>query len=493
MGTTTSKVAARRIVEVLAAGLGLCVVNPKAMQQTPSQSMSSSFPAEAEWPALLAKYDHPVPRYTSYPPVPVWSDDPGTAHRRVLEATQREGRSAMYVHVPFCHALCYYCACNRFVTKDVTVADRYIDAIELELEAVLQRSGNLPLTALHWGGGTPNSLTAQQVDRLFRAISSRFPIDRGAEISVEIDPRQASRDQIAHFGALGFNRLSAGVQDFNVPTQRAINRIQSLEQTEEAVEWAREFDFADINIDIVYGLPHQTRDSFALTLEDVLSLAPDSVAAFAYAHVPWVNHAQHVYEAALPEPLQKFGMLVDAQEIFAEAGYRPVGIDHFAAPESALARAFDQGSVQRTFMGYTPRRAATLIGIGASAISSSHDAYSQNVSEVPQYCGATHHGALAKRGCLLGEDDVARKAAIDSLMTTGRIDVSAISLPEGQSFAKYFAGSLIELQKLAADGLVELSDDGVQLTALGHLFARNVAACFDARLPRDSQKHASAV
>ncbi|MBV8597077.1 MAG: oxygen-independent coproporphyrinogen III oxidase [Candidatus Eremiobacteraeota bacterium] len=463
------------------------------MQQPSSQSASSSFPAEAEWPALLAKYDHPVPRYTSYPPVPIWSDDPSTAHRRILESAQREGRSAMYVHVPFCHALCYYCACNRVVTKDATVADRYIDAIELELDAISQRLGKLPLTALHWGGGTPNSLTAQQVDRLFRAITSRFPIERGAEISIEVDPRQASRDQIAHFGALGFNRLSAGVQDFNVPTQRAINRIQSLEQTEEVVEWAREFDFADVNIDIVYGLPYQTRDSFALTLEDVLSLAPDSIAAFAYAHVPWVNHAQHAYEAALPEPLEKFGMLVDAQEIFAEAGYQPVGIDHFAAPESSLARAFDQGTVQRTFMGYTPRRAATLIGVGASAISSSHDAYSQNVSEVPQYCGATHHGALAKRGCLLSEDDLARKSVIDALMTTGRIESNMISLPDGLPFGKYFAGSLIDLRTLADDGLLELSDNGVHLTPLGRLFARNVASCFDARVPGDSQRHASAV
>lgn len=463
------------------------------MQQTTSPTASSPFPPEDNWPSLLAKYDHPVPRYTSYPPVPAWSDDPDVAHRRILETAQRDGKAAMYVHVPFCHALCYYCACNKFVTKDVTVADRYIDAIELELDAILLRSGKLPITALHWGGGTPNSLTPQQVDRLFRAITGRFPVEPGAEISIEVDPRQASRDQIAHFGSLGFNRLSAGVQDFNVTTQRAINRIQSREQTEEVVEWAREFDFGDVNIDIVYGLPYQTRDSFALTLEDVINLAPDSVAAFAYAHVPWVNHAQQVFETALPDRLEKFGMLVDAQEIFAEAGYRHVGIDHFAAPDSALAVAFDEGTVQRTFMGYTPRRAETLIGIGASAISSSQDAYSQNVSEVPQYCGATHHGALVKRGCLLNEDDTIRKAAIEAVMTDGRIEAKRIRLPEDQSLWSYFADSLKRLQLLAADGLVEIVDDGVQLTPLGHMFARNVAACFDARLSDEPRKHASAV
>jgi oxygen-independent coproporphyrinogen-3 oxidase len=490
---TTSKVAARRVAEASTAGLGRDAVNPRDMQHISSENASSPIPPEAEWPALLAKYDHPVPRYTSYPPVPAWSDDPAAAYRWILEAARRDRRAAMYVHVPFCHALCYYCACNRVVTKDVTVADRYIDAVELELDAIVQRCGNLTLTALHWGGGTPNSLTAQQVDRLFRAITSRLPIDDGAEISIEVDPRQASRDQIAHFATLGFNRLSAGVQDFNVPTQRAINRIQSLEQTEEVVEWAREFDFRDANIDIVYGLPYQTRETFALTLEDVLSLAPDSVAAFAYAHVPWLNHAQHAYEAALPGQLQKFGMLVDAQEIFAESGYRPVGIDHFAAPESALAIAFANGKVQRTFMGYTSRRAATLIGVGASAISSTNDAYSQNVSEVPQYCGAMHHGALANRGCLLNEDDIARKSAIGALMTTGHVDAADIPLPDEQTFASYFASSLTELRELAKDGLVELNDASVRLTPLGHLFARNVAACFDVRRSKDSQKHASAV
>ncbi len=458
-----------------------------------SPRVTGNIPAESEWPELLRKYDHPVPRYTSYPPVPAWSDDPDLARRRIFEAAAAQGTAAMYVHVPFCHALCYYCACNRFVTKDSTIADRYIDALELELDNIAACCGRIRLASLHWGGGTPNSLNPAQVDRLFRAIAHRFDIKGDAEVSIEVDPRQASRDQIAHFATLGFNRLSVGVQDFNVPTQRAINRIQSFDQTQETIEWAREFDFDGVNIDIVYGLPHQTRDTFALTLEDVLSIGPETVAAYAYAHVPWVNHAQRVYEDALPDQIAKFGMLVDAQEIFEEAGYRTVGIDHFAAPASALERAFAEGRVQRTFMGYTPIRAATLLAAGASSISSCADAYSQNVSEVPQYCGATHHGALAKRGCLLTEDDVMRKAIIDGLMTQGRVETRRFRGPSGEPFAVVFAGSLTALRPLELDRLVEISPEEIKLTALGRLFARNVAACFDARSAFDSPKHASAV
>jgi len=455
--------------------------------------MALALPPEPEWPELLRKYDHPVPRYTSYPPVPAWSDDPDAAKRRIFEAAAAKGVAAMYVHVPFCHALCYYCACNRYVTKDATIADRYIDALELELDHVAARCGKIRLASLHWGGGTPNSLTPAQVDRLFRAIAHRFDIEADAEISIEVDPRQASRDQIAHFATLGFNRLSAGVQDFNVPTQRAINRFQSLDQTQETIEWAREFDFDGVNIDIVYGLPHQTRETFALTLEDVLNLGPETVAAYAYAHVPWINHAQRTYEEALPDRVAKFGMLVDAHEIFAEAGYRAVGIDHFAAPGSDLERALTEDRVQRTFMGYTPVRAGTLLGAGASAISASADAYCQNASEVPQYCGATHHGALVKRGCLLNEDDLAAKSVIESLMTQGRVDVLRVQIPNGEKFADHFAESLTALRPLQLDRLVDISSDEIRLTGLGRLFARNVAACFDARTAFDSNKHASAV
>jgi oxygen-independent coproporphyrinogen-3 oxidase len=452
-----------------------------------------SIPEESLWSELLAKFDHPLPRYTSYPPIPTWSDDPSSARRQIFETAAAHQKVAMYVHVPFCSSLCYYCACNRYITKDETVADRYLAAIELELDDISLRCGRLQLAGLHWGGGTPNSLTTAQIERLFRAITTRFDIIPDAEMSIEIDPRHASENQLAHLGALGFNRLSAGVQDFNVPTQRAINRFQSFDQTMETIEWAQAFGLREINVDVIYGLPYQTRESFALTLEDVRSLQPDTVSVYAYAHVPWVNHAQRAYENALPNQLDKFGMLVDAIDIFHEVGYVPIGIDHFALPDSALGIAYRRGRVQRTFMGYTPIRADTLVAVGASAISASPAAFSQNVSQVPQYCDMANCGGIAHRGCLLNEDDLARKAIIESLMIYGRVDTARIPLPCGDTFAGYFADNLERLRSYAKDGLVLLGPQEISLTDLGRLFARNVAACFDAQTTPAAKQHASAV
>jgi oxygen-independent coproporphyrinogen III oxidase len=457
------------------------------------QTDPMSIPAESLWPELIAKFDHPLPRYTSYPPIPTWSDDPASARRLIFETAAAHQKVAMYVHVPFCSSLCYYCACNRYITKDTTIADRYLDALELELDDIARRCGHLKLAALHWGGGTPNSLTAVQIGRLFRAVATRFDITRDAEISIEVDPRQASENQIAHLGALGFNRLSAGVQDFNVATQRAINRFQTLDQTMETIAWARDFGMREINVDVIYGLPYQTRESFALTLEDIRGLQPDTVAVYAYAHVPWINQAQRVYETALPNQLDKFGMLVDAIDIFHEAGYVPIGIDHFALPDSALGEAYRRGQVQRTFMGYTPIRADTLLAVGASAISASTDAFSQNVSQVAQYCGAANHGGIAQRGCLLNEDDLARKAIIESLMTYGVVTIANIPLPRGHTFSGYFAENLARLRSYEKDGLVAVQPQSISLTQLGRLFARNVSACFDTRTTSAATQHASAV
>jgi oxygen-independent coproporphyrinogen III oxidase len=452
-----------------------------------------TIPEESLWPELLSKYDRPLPRYTSYPPIPTWADDPTLARRAIFDTAAAHRKVAMYVHVPFCSSLCYYCACNRYITKDATIADRYLDALELELDDIRRHCGRLELAALHWGGGTPNSLTAVQIGRLFRAIATRFAIASDAEISIEVDPRQASENQIAHLGALGFNRLSVGVQDFNLPTQRAINRFQSLDQTNETIEWARDYGLREINVDVIYGLPHQTRESFALTIEDVRSLQPDTVAVYAYAHVPWVNHAQRVYENALPDRLDKFGMLVDAVDIFHEAGYVSIGIDHFAQLDSPLYGAYRHGQVQRTFMGYTPIRADTLIAVGASAISASPDAFIQNVSQVPQYCGAANHGGIAQRACLLNEDDLARKVIIGNLMTYGLVTTDNVPLPRGRTFGSYFAENMARLRSLEKDGLVVVTPQSIVLTQLGRLLARNVAACFDARTAPAATRHAPAV
>ena len=440
-------------------------------------------PFESEWPALLANYDRPIPRYTSYPPVPAWSGGRPEARARIEGEARSAGTAAMYVHVPFCPSLCYYCACNRCITKDQVLVDRYLDAVEGELEQVARRARGLRLAVLHWGGGTPNSLQPSQMSRLFEAIASRFQIDDSAEISIEIDPRLASQAQIAHLGRLGFNRLSAGVQDFNAQTQAAIHRTQSIAQTAAAIGWARDARIGNINIDLIYGLPHQRRATFAQTVSEVQRLAPETVAMYAYAHVPWVNHAQRAYEKSLPSQLEKFGMLVDATRSFAAAGYEQIGIDHFAARNSDLARAARSGSLQRSFMGYTRVRAETLVGIGASAISSSFDAFAQNRSDVVEYIASARTGDLTARGCLLGDEDRVRRRIISDIMTSGVV----------RADERILADLAIDgFDGVIADGLAVLDMNGLRLTKLGRLFARNVAVCFDA-YAQGQRRQASAV
>jgi oxygen-independent coproporphyrinogen-3 oxidase len=433
------------------------------------------------------RYDRPIPRYTSYPTVPAWHHDPKLARDRII-ASIAQSRTvpelALYVHVPFCPALCWYCACNRLITKDAALVDRYLDALERELSGLAARIGKVAIRWLHWGGGTPNSLSFSQCARLFRMVATRFSLADDAEISIELDPRLVTRGQMALIAALTFNRVSFGVQDVQETTQRAINRVQTLEQTQMAVRWAREFDIPGVNIDLIYGLPLQTRASFAQTVAHVLAMEPNRIAAYAYAHVPWVNHAQRAYEHALPNRLEKFGMIVDGVRTFVAAGYRHIGIDHFAAPGDALAESDARNDVNRTFMGYTARRYDALLGVGASAISSSRDAFAQNQPDVKRYIEGVADDSNASRGCLLTADDLARQAIIENIMTRGRVSLSK---------AKPF---FIEGQDLASferDGIVRLDGDALELTRVGRLFARNVASCFDAYRSSSAGRHASAV
>ncbi|HEY5096149.1 MAG TPA: oxygen-independent coproporphyrinogen III oxidase [Candidatus Eremiobacteraceae bacterium] len=433
------------------------------------------------------RYDRPLPRYTSYPTVPAWHHDPTQARDRIVAAIVPSSSTraiALYVHVPFCPSLCRYCACNRLITKDTALVDRYLDAVECELNSIAMRIGKVAIRWLHWGGGTPNSLSAAQIARLFRMVATRFSLADDAEISIEVDPRLASRGQIALIAAMGFNRISFGVQDIQEATQRAINRLQTLEQTQMAVQWAREFEIAGVNIDLIYGLPMQTRASFALTIAQVLTMKPNRLAAYAYAHVPWVNRAQRAYENALPNRLEKFGMIMDSVKTFVAAGYRHIGIDHFAAAGDALAEADLRNDVNRTFMGYTPGRTEALVGVGSSAISASQDAFAQNQPDVRRYIENVADDSVASRGCVLAPDDIARRAIIESIMTRGRVSVSeAIPL-------------LVEsaaLTPFETDGIVRFQDDEIILTPVGRLFARNVASCFDAYLSSLHGRHASAV
>jgi oxygen-independent coproporphyrinogen-3 oxidase len=390
----------------------------------------------------------------------------------------------MYVHVPFCPSLCWYCACNRFITKDSALVEGYLDAVDRELAGLATRVGHVPIRWLHWGGGTPNSMTFPQITRLFRMIATRFPLTADAEISIELDPRLVSRGQMGLIASMGFNRVSFGVQDIQEATQRAINRMQTLEQTRTAVEWAREFDIAGVNIDIIYGLPMQTRASFAQTVSQVLTMQPDRVASYAYAHVPWVNHAQRAYEAALPDRQAKFGMIVDTVKTFVSAGYRHVGIDHFAAPGDDLAKADMRNEVTRTFMGYSPRRTDAVIGVGSSAISSSRDAFVQNQPDVKRYAETPAGGTAVSRGCLLTHDDIERRVVIERIMTRGRVSTAeAVALLVDSE----------RLMQFERDGIVRFQDEEIVLTPVGKLFARNVASLFDAYHSSTAMRHASAV
>jgi len=445
--------------------------------------IEAHFPPESEWPQLLARYDRPVPRYTSYPPVPAWHDDPKVARERITSAGAQSDGISLYVHVPFCPSLCWYCACNRYVTRNTELIETYLDALDAELSAVATSFGRPRLDSMHWGGGTPNSLSFEQISWLFRAIATRFEFASGAELSVEVDPRLASEGQVALFSSLGFNRLSVGVQDFQEATQAAIHRVQSFQQTKAVIDWAREFGIGGINIDCIYGLPKQTRPSFVATIGQVISLRPDRVAAYAYAHVPWVNHAQRAYERALPSHTEKFGMIVDAVRMFDAAGYEHVGIDHFAAKHDELAASAREEQVTRTFMGYSPRRSRVLVGIGASAISASHEAFAQNEQDVKRYIeGATMD--ITRRGCLLTPEDQDRQAVIEAIMTRGYVNALQ---------ARPLVVETEMFESLVRDGLLRDNGKNFELSPMGRLFARNVASCFDAYLTSSGARHASGV
>lgn len=453
----------------------------------------TAFPAESEWPRLLQKYDQPVPRYTSYPPVPAWHANPAEARAAVHASIA--GDVAVYVHVPFCPSLCLYCACHRVITHDAVLAGRYVEAVAREVEAVADGVAPASISWLHWGGGTPNSLTESQAQRLFGAIIRRLPLAPGAEVSIEMDPRLATRAQIEQLARLGFNRISIGVQDFHEPTQRKINRIQSQQQTAQIIEWARSCGIAGINVDLIYGLPLQTRRTFAETVRRVLELQPDRLAVYSYAHVPWVNRAQRSYERWLPPALEKFGMLVDSIEALTTAGYQHVGIDHYALAGDPLAEAARRGTVERSFMGYAPKHAPVLLGFGASAISSAPQAFAQNAAVLEDYLSSVESGGeLTRRGCVMSADDRVRQRVIEGLMTNGTATLTDGEEVTGRPFRDSFKRSLQQIESLAADGLAIVDQRAVTLTPAGRLFARNVAACFDAyATSSETGRHASAI
>lgn len=427
--------------------------------------------------ALLAKYDRPGPRYTSYPTAPEWTDTFGPAdygHHLERAAQRPDEPLSLYVHLPFCKSLCWYCGCNVVISKDAGAADQYLDHVELEMDLAKARLGERRgVGQIHWGGGTPTFLTLPQIERLWNMITSRFELRPGAEVAIEIHPAITTREQLALLRRLGFNRISMGLQDFDPMVQQATNRIQTPEQTKALLDYARELGFSGINFDLIYGLPHQTPERWAKTLELVLGMRPDRLAVYSFAFMPDVlKHQKRMPAEAVPSQPVKLSLFEMTREAFTGAGYLPIGMDHFAVPEDELARAQAERRLGRNFQGYTVVAAADVVAFGATGISDIAGAYAQNVRALPRYYERVARGEFAtQRGIALSEDDSARRRVIQQVMCNFWADLGG-----------HFREEREALRELEGDGLVRLDGETVEVTPVGQLFVRNVAMVFDRRL-----------
>lgn len=438
--------------------------------------------------AVLLRYGGLGPRYTSYPTAPAWSASyDARSFREDLAGLAPGGPLSLYVHVPFCRSLCHFCACNRVITRDPALPERYLGALAREVEAVRAAlPGALAVEQLHWGGGTPTHLSPAQLERLFAMLAGAFPIAAGAEISIEADPRVTSEAQLEALRACGFDRLSLGVQDFDPRVQQAIHRVQGVPATARLVERARSLGFASVAFDLIYGLPFQSTASVLRALDEVVAIAPDRIALYAYAHVTWVAKQQRGFERKdLPDPRLRLRIFVAAIRRLLAAGYVHVGLDHFAKPHDELARAQRAGSLRRNFMGYTTRPGVDLVGLGPSAISELGAAYAQSERELGAWEGAlAARGFATLRGHRLSRDDRERRWVIQALLCDAGVEAAAFRRRFGAPFAERFAAELARLAPFEADGLVARAADGsLSVSPLGRLVLRNVAMVFDAYLP----------
>ncbi|HEX5277336.1 MAG TPA: oxygen-independent coproporphyrinogen III oxidase [Fluviicoccus sp.] len=440
-------------------------------------------------PELLQRYDLSGPRYTSYPTAVQFHE--GFAEEDYREAIAASNGSArplsLYIHLPFCGTVCYYCACNKIITANRKRASPYLADLhrEIELQAELFTPGR-EVRQLHWGGGTPTFISDDEMTALMNQLRGQFTLldnDEG-DYSIEIDPREVTPAKIAHLRRLGFNRMSFGVQDFDPKVQEAVNRIQSVRETFDAVNAARANGFKSINIDLIYGLPFQTVDSFAVTLDKVLELSPDRLSVFNYAHMPHLFKVQKQMDAdTLPTPAVKLAILQYVIEKLTAEGYVYIGMDHFAKPDDELALAQEHGTLYRNFQGYSTHAGCDLVAMGITSIGMVDDTYSQNVKSLEEYHALVSEGRLpVYRGLKLSEDDKLRRAVITELICHFSVDMATMGHAWGIDFPTYFAGELAQLQDMAADGLISLNDGRIQVLPRGRLLIRNVCMVFDAYL-----------
>jgi oxygen-independent coproporphyrinogen III oxidase len=437
---------------------------------------------------FLAKYNRPGPRYTSYPTAPVWNDafGPDDLVRVHEEAERAKTPVSLYMHIPFCESLCLFCACNVVIEKNKAVSPPYLGILKREAERVSRSvSQDRPVVQFHWGGGTPTYLTPSQIEDLFGFTRERFHFAPDAEIGIEIDPRVTSLEHLETLRKLGFNRLSMGIQDFHPDVQKAIHRIQPFEMTRDLLFAARHLGFDSINVDLIYGLPYQTPDRFAHTVDQILELTPDRVALFSYAHVPWLKKQQGSFAAHLPEGMEKFEIFRIGLLKFLEAGYLYIGMDHFAKPGDELALSQQNRTLHRNFQGYTTKAGADLYGMGITAISGFQNAYAQNHRDIPSWEKAVNaRGIATMRGYHLSNEDRLRRAVINRLLCHTVAVKDEISREFGIDFDKYFEEELRRLEPFREDGLVLLDQGQIRATWLGRIFIRNLAMIFDPYLEK---------
>jgi oxygen-independent coproporphyrinogen-3 oxidase len=444
---------------------------------------------------LLRRYDQPGPRYTSYPTAPAFTPQFGATQLR--EQARRTNEEpipralSLYVHVPYCLSPCFYCGCNRVITRDKGKAVPYLQRLELEIERMSQLfDRDREVIQVHLGGGTPNFLTPAQIAGLMECLRGHFRLSTRADrdFSIELDPRFLAPGDVAAYAAAGFTRASFGVQDFDPVVQKAVNREQSVEQTLAVIGECRENGFRSVNVDLIYGLPRQTLVGFARTLEIVTAARPDRIAIYGYAHMPQIFKAQTQIEAAdLPDAAAKLELLQLAIDKLGAAGYRHIGMDHFSLPGDELARAQQLGSLHRNFMGYTTHADCDLVGLGVSAISHIGDSFSQNPRDLPAWEIAIDQGHLPVwRGLALSDDDRVRADVIQQLMCHAAIDIDALEYRYGIDFPEYFAEALQRLAPLSQDGLVEVGEHRIAATSRGRLLLRIIAMCFDKHLDSSS-------
>ncbi len=446
-------------------------------------------------PELLTRFDVPGPRYTSYPTADRFVEAFTEADYVQALHQRRDGARAqplsLYVHVPFCESLCYYCACNKIITRHKDRAATYLQYLTREVDLHVQALGRgHSVSQLHLGGGTPTFLSDAELGQLMAMLKRNFHLVPGGEYSVEVDPRTVDVARLKVLWDLGFNRLSFGVQDFDPAVQKAVHRLQPAEQVFALVQAAREIGFESLNVDLIYGLPKQSPESFERTLAQIKALRPDRIALYAYAHLPERFKPQRrIHEAELPPASAKVAMLARSIDALMDAGYVYVGMDHFALPDDALAVAKRQGRLHRNFQGYSTQPDCDLIALGVSAIGRVGATYSQNAKTMEEYTDALDQGHLpVQRGMALSRDDLIRRAIIMALMCQGELEFESIQLAWLIDVPRYFAAELERLAEMQTQGLVTLSATGVKVTPMGWYFIRGVAMVFDRYLQQDRQR-----